>query len=235
MTIISLVSLPCVTVKAQNEFSPVSSTGIPYSIIIGDITLNNGMLPTSTAIGVFDDTLCVGQCLYSGSINQQLIAWEGDVSQNLSGFIAGQDMSFKVKLFVNGDYYILDAVPSYTQGNGTFGYGNYSVVNLAVTTTLVGLSELNIKTSLSGYPNPFSSNIKFDLGNKFDNVRIVDLNGKVIYNERISNSAHQFLWSGKNNKGGNVQSGLYFIIFSSDIDLKISKVIYQNSLGNHIN
>ena len=218
------------TVRAQSgtDFFPVDATGIPYSIVIADISLNNGIMPDSTEIAVFDDTLCVGNTFYEGSVNQQLVAWEGDMSQGLNGFFSGNSMTFKVRLLINNDYYIIDAIPTYIQGTGVFGYGSYTVVNLAVTTSLVSTPEFEDSNSILAYPNPFSTVIKFEYPtNDFKSIEIINYLGVSILKQRTNNSIGSFSWNGKDNNGKDIPNGIYFIVFSSGINSSITKVVYQ--------
>ncbi len=218
-------------IKAQSgtEFIPVDPTGIPYSIIIANITLNGGVLPDSTEIAVFDDTLCVGYTKYAGNINQQLVAWEGDQSMGLQGFTTGHTMIFKVRLLVNNDYYIIDAIPSYSQGTGEFGFGNFSVVDLSVTAT-VNLEELFTDKSIIAYPNPFNKQIDFNLNaNSFRLVQIFDYTGKIICSKNLNNLSGHFTWSGLNNKGIKVSDGFYLVKFISESNSKIVKVVYRQN------
>ena len=231
LSIITFVLNHNIKAQSETEFEPVNPTGMPYSIIIADISLNGGLLPDSTEIAVFDDTLCVGYTKYSGNINQQLVAWEGDQSMGLAGFTSGHTMLFKVRLFVNTIFYIIDAVPTYSQGTGEFGYGNFTVVDLSVTST-VNSEEVLLKKSLFGYPNPFNKQIYFRFNNtSYKTVNILDYTGKIIYSNNLNPLSNHFTWSGLNNEGSNVSDGLYFIEFVSDTNIKIAKVIYQRTAG----
>ena len=227
LSLLPFVFLQNIKAQLGTEFTPVDPTGMPYSIIIANITLNGGLLPDSTEIAVFNDTLCVGYTKYEGNTNQQLVAWEGDQSMGLAGFSSGQTMIFKVRLLVNSTYYIIDAIPTYSQGTGEFGYGNFTVVDLSVTSTIVSNNEISLEESLIGYPNPFTEQIYFNLqDNTFKTVNILDYTGRIIYNENLKNSNH-FIWYGINNKGIKLSEGLYFIAFSSENNSKTVKVIYQ--------
>ncbi len=227
LLIIALVFVQNIKAQPGTGFTPVNATGVPYSIIIASITLNGGSLPDSTEIAVFNDTLCVGYTKYEGNANQQLVAWEGDQSMGLAGFVPGQTMIFKVRLLVNSTYYIIDAIPTYSEGTGEFGYGNFTVVDLSVTSTIVSKEEISLKESLIGYPNPFTKQIYFNLqDNAFKTVDILDYTGRIIYRENLKNSNH-FIWYGINNNGIKSSEGLYFIVFSSENNSKIVKVVYQ--------
>ena len=171
---------------AQGAFYPVAPTGIPYSIVISGITLNGGAMLDSTEIAVFDDTLCVGTVEYSAGGNLQLVAWEGDDFQNLPGFADGDSMRFKVRLKVGSNYFIEEAVPTYSVGNGTFGYGSFTVLTLAVSSTVVGINETFPDENLNFYPNPFSEYLSLSTGGKgIRSIEFFNLQGLLLYREPI--------------------------------------------------
>ncbi|MBT3207310.1 MAG: choice-of-anchor D domain-containing protein [Bacteroidetes bacterium] len=150
---------PLTPPNGNMPFSPVSPTGIPYNIVITNLLID-GMQPgIGSQIGVFDDTLCVGAITYSNSGNMQLIAWQGDQNQNLAGFTPGDTMIFKLYTNWYSNIEIFEAVPTYVQGNGTFGNGSFAVVDLNISTglspdvsisdTLLNFNALEINTSLN--------------------------------------------------------------------------------------
>ena len=217
--------------QTGGEFLPVAPTGIPYSIIIADITLNNNSLPVSSEIAVFDDTLCVGLVNYSGNINQQLVAWQGDQSLGLSGYTFGNPMIFKVRLLLNNDYYIINALPTFIQGTGTFGYGSYTVVNLSVTEDITSINKMDKGINPFAYPNPFNSSTVVDFHQeKFEIIRIYDQKGSIVLDRQLNENTGQFIWDGKDKIGSKVSDGMYLIILSSDKSNKSIKVISQSEL-----
>jgi len=132
-------------------FEPVPPTGLPYNIVLADLTINGSEIPVGTQIGVFDGELCVGTAFYAGNPNQNLVAWQADPSQSLAGFTPGHPMTFKYHLAWYSEIRNFDAQKTMVKGNGNFGFGSYSAVDLAVSTTLIpdiGISEelLNFNT-----------------------------------------------------------------------------------------
>ena len=121
----------------NEAFESVPPTGLPYNIVLSDLTINGSEIPAGTQIGVFDGELCVGTAIYNGSPNQNLVAWKADPSQNLAGFTAGNPMSFKYHIAWHSTIRNFDATKTMLKGNGTFGNGAFSRVNLSVTTSLV--------------------------------------------------------------------------------------------------
>ncbi len=168
----------------DSQFFPVDATGIPYSIIISSASLNNLSLPDSTEIAVFDDTLCVGTAIYISGGNVQLVAWQGDPTQNLLGFSSGNTMSFKVRLKQGTNYFIENAVPSYSVGDGNFAYGSYSVLDLQVTPTIVGINAISFSDEITIYPNPVINFINIDLKDKTcQKIEFYSTDGKLLYME----------------------------------------------------
>jgi len=117
-------------------FDPVAPTGLPYNIIISDVTIEGGALPVNAQIGIYDGALCVGAAIYDGTENLQIISWEKDDSQSLPGFTYGNNISVKVRTPWYSVMETFDANTTFIQGDGTFGNDIYSVIALSVTTSL---------------------------------------------------------------------------------------------------
>ena len=116
-------------------FEPVDPTGLPYSVIVDHALVNEGKLPDSTQVGLFDGNLCVGAAYYRTGQLLQLVAWESDAIQNLDGFLPGHTIDFKVRIKCLDNYRIVDGVASFTSGSGSYGSGNFSLVELNVQDT----------------------------------------------------------------------------------------------------
>ena len=128
----------------EDYFSPVSPTGLPYNIVIESAFINNNDLLPGDQIGAFDDTLCVGAItVYDSVENVNLVAWQGDPDHNLPGFIPSNLITFKVLSNLYGTAEVFHPGVTYSVGDGTFGYGSYSVVSLAVATIDVPEPTLN--------------------------------------------------------------------------------------------
>ena len=140
-------------------FSPVDPTGLPYSFIITNVTIDGGSLPAGATIAVYDNTLCVGASYFDYQNNTQIVAWEKDISQGLNGFTNGSTATFKIRMPWFSDLQIFTATPTYTQGDGDFGTGTFSVVSLSISTgltpiasvsdTLYNFNALTVNTSLT--------------------------------------------------------------------------------------
>jgi hypothetical protein len=119
---------------ANAPFSPVHSTGLPYNIILKNITIDGNSLPIGSQVGVFDGSQCVGAAVYSSVGNLQVVAWKGDPSQGLEGFINGHTISFKVRATWFSEVKMFNASSVFSTGDGTFGNGMYAVADLGVST-----------------------------------------------------------------------------------------------------
>jgi len=137
---------PLENIPAVPPFSPVDPTGLPYSIIVTEALINGGSFQEATQIGAFDGDLCVGAGVYDPSENMQLVVWESDPSQGLPGFTAGNPITFKVRTTWYEEVIIFDGESTFTQGSGNFADGNYSVVQLAVTTELAPQLSLSAES-----------------------------------------------------------------------------------------
>ena len=84
-------------------------------------------------------------------------------------------------------------------------------------------------TSLEIFPNPFSiaTNIKFDL-EETASVRLTVLNVlgqqvRLLYKDKARIGENRYTWDGRNEKGGLVPKGIYFI----KLDIGSYKIIRQ--------
>ncbi len=195
--------------NAQAAFVPVPSTGLPYTIIIADVYLNNGLCPVNTQIGAFSDTTCVGAEIYQGVQNFQLITWEGDPSQNLNGFSNGDSIIFKARVPLLGDYYPLEATAVLSQGNGTFGYGTYTVAQLYLVDPVLKL-QVNFVHKPLCYPNPFTEKIQIETGMARSSVAIRSVSGQVVSTLQCDHYGNTS-WNGLMSNGCYATSGLYII------------------------
>jgi len=114
----------------SGHFQSVEPTGLPYIIVINDILVDEHNLEYSDEIAAFDGELCVGFTIYTGSYPLQLTTWEGNASENLPGFTSGRSISFKLWASTYSNTVELTPDVSWIQGDGTFGYGDYSVAEL---------------------------------------------------------------------------------------------------------
>lgn len=211
------------TLFAQTHFIPVDSTGLPYTLILSNAMIGEFELEAGDEIGVFDrdaegDTFCVGAAVFDGEYNFQFVAWEGDPVYGLEGFTPGNIMIFKVWAEIVPDFVEVDMEPTYTVGDGTFGFGSFSVFFLSGF-YVVGI-EPNFRfteffTPIQNYPNPFNESTIIEF-----HIQQPGLASLSIYNilgEKISLlvepqilSGKKFIrWDGTDAEKKPVPSGVY--------------------------
>jgi hypothetical protein len=117
-----------VTSETTHHFNSVDPTGLAYALIIDSATIVEVDLVVGDEVGVFDSDLCVGSAEVTGDWPLVMTAWEGDPSNGLAGFTAGNTMLFKI--WSSSDESELETIPTYTVGDGTFGSGTNSQLSL---------------------------------------------------------------------------------------------------------
>lgn len=178
-------SLP---VFSQGYFSPVQPTGLPYIVVINQVMINGLPAAPGTEIAVYDDTLCVGVTTLLDSINNSIVAWQGNPSVSLPGFTAGDSMIFL------GYIPSLNKVIRFTSvtitGDGTFGSGSFSAVTLnynevsAIRETGLGEGSSGIRV----YPNPNNGNFNIRIKSPkrgTGSLKIFTLLGELPWEEKI--------------------------------------------------
>jgi hypothetical protein len=108
-------------------------------------------------------------------------------------------------------------------------------------TTDVFVSSLSInsskeeksKTKMSVFPNPFNSTLLIDYVNQnnlmVNNIVVYNIVGEKIISWDVSGNTdtkHYFYWDGKDVRGFEIRSGLYFVRFEGKINSIIKKVTY---------
>lgn len=121
-------------------FSPVEPTGLPYTIVVSNSEIDNVRLDIGDEIGVFDGNLCVGAGVFDGEFNFVVTAWEGDPGNNLDGFVSGNDIIFKIYDTSADREAETDA--NFITGDGKFGYGQFS--NVELLSTVYTVQEVNV-------------------------------------------------------------------------------------------
>jgi len=185
-----------VTIITTQHFSFTSGTGDSYNILIGDVSINGVGLELGDEIGVFTSSgLCVGAVVYSGSYPLGLTAWEDDSqTPEVDGYIVGDEMMFKI--WDKSENMEVEVDASYTEGNGTFGYGAYSFISMISQIIDLNLGwnwiSFNVEPSDLNVQNIFAStnNLeivkdnegKFYVPGLFDNIGTIDVtNGYKVY------------------------------------------------------
>ncbi|NJM14145.1 MAG: choice-of-anchor D domain-containing protein [Bacteroidales bacterium] len=145
-------------------------------------SINIEIVPnTSGLIGYWDfdgnlvnkaNTAQVGTLLNGAHINGepahvfeskiQIVAWQEDVAQSYNGFTPGNPISFRIWSDINGFQSEFVATPTFTVGDGTFGYGQFSVVNLNFGVPIINCTALHL---VSGLDEPDSVNVELKVIN----------------------------------------------------------------------
>ena len=99
-------------------------------------------------------------------------------------------------------------------------YGQALRLSEPMSTEISNIQPNSFKVG-DAFPNPFNNSIGVQINIrelKPIDVIIVNVMGKVVYNEKIiplSNGVHSFTWNGKNFYGQDLPSGIYFLHFNS--------------------
>ena len=99
-------------------------------------------------------------------------------------------------------------------------YGQALRLSEPMSTEISNIQPNSFKVG-DAFPNPFNNSIGVQINIrelKPIDVIIVNVMGKVVYNEKIiplSNGVHSFTWNGKNFYGQDLPSGIYFLQFKS--------------------
>lgn len=111
------------------HFSAVASTGLPYPVIITQAEIDDAALAVGDEIGIYDGSTCVGAGIFNGTFNFVVTVWKADPGFSLAGYTDGHPMQFVI-YDASAD---LEATvnASYQVGDGTFGYGEFTVVSLS--------------------------------------------------------------------------------------------------------
>jgi len=224
--VIAIAILLChFTGNAQAHFQPVPSTGLPYTIIITNASLNDQIVVDGTEFAVFDDTLCVGTAVLQDTFPVQITAWQASSAYGLAGFTPGNSMKFMMYTQnPMGEWVEILAGTVYETGNGNFGYGAYSALTLV--TTVVKVGEKSIQPDhfkVNAYPNPFNSQVNFKIAGLTDgefSFKIYTLTGQEVFSTFGRNYSHSnriLSWHGQTTAGRALSSGVYlFAIQSGD-------------------
>lgn len=101
---------------------------MPYAIVVESALIDQEPLNFGDEIAVFDDQLCVGVLNVDGNWPSPVSAWQGDPARELPGFTQGNPIHYRFWSQQDQAEYNADA--EYLRGNGTFGFGAFSDVNL---------------------------------------------------------------------------------------------------------
>jgi hypothetical protein len=110
----------------------------------------------------------------------------------------------------NGTYYVIG-------GNGPC-LGEPS--DTTVVDLFIGLNDYSFsKEMFKVYPNPTNSDITVDVSTKNSILQIVDITGKTVYTETLS--------QGKNNIQLDLENGVYMVIINNNFETQVEKLIVE--------
>ncbi|MBN2602172.1 MAG: T9SS type A sorting domain-containing protein [Candidatus Marinimicrobia bacterium] len=222
--VIPIVILFChFTGHAQTHFSPIPTTGLPYTIIITDATLNDQTVVNGTEFAVFDDTLCVGVVVYQDTFPVQITAWQASPAYGLAGFTPGNSMLFKMYTQnPTNEWVETVASTDIATGDGNFGYGAYSA--LALMTTMVKVEKVQVypeNFNINAYPNPFNNQVNFKIAGLTDGefiFKVYSITGREVFSTFSWNTGqnnHILAWHGQTTEGRELPSGPYLYALQS--------------------
>ncbi|MCF8454946.1 MAG: right-handed parallel beta-helix repeat-containing protein [Bacteroidales bacterium] len=110
------------------HFTPVTPTGIPYTIIITNAMVDGATIAVGDEIGVYDGSLCVGAGIFDGNFNFVITVWEDEPAAGITGFLSGNIMSFII--YDTSADLEAPSDATYTVGDGTFGFKTFSALSL---------------------------------------------------------------------------------------------------------
>ena len=204
-----------------NHFGFRDNTGDSYSIVVDSIFKDSQVLipEEEDEIGVFTSKgLCVGASILDQSLPLPMVAWKDDpLTTEIDGYTLSDTMYFRFWNSVEGIE--MDAKPLYKLGNGTFGDGFFSQLNLRISGSTV--EEFSDEVSYyyiltQNYPNPFNPETKIsyvlpkDCDVKLTIYNLLGQKIKILVDEHQTAGYKHVSWDGKDDEGKEVVSGIYF-------------------------
>jgi len=219
---------------SQTHYQSVAPTGLPYIVVVEEALINGLEVANGSEIGIFDGALCVGTGKYSDSASIPITTWKGAPDYGLAGFTEGDSIIFKIWTFWMDDSLELIMNPQFSQGDGTFGWGTYSISKL--NSVITGINDTHQKSNevnLRVYPNPSNGQVNIILtgvsSSKPFYLNIYSITGKLIYsfNTNGINLPDVVLrWNGINKSGIKVSSGYYILQYFNKSELINKPIIY---------
>ena len=216
---------PSIINNSPQHFIPCAKTGENYSIVVQPASLNDLQLKFGGEIGIFTKSgLCVGAGVLGSANICGIAAWADDErTAKIDGYKNGEEIFFKYWNKETNKEIPLQA--NFMKGNGKFGDGVFSSVELNVNSIPVSFSlEQN-------YPNPFNSQtvIRFQLPEKeIVELKIFDIQGREIrtlINNEMEIGTHKIYWDGLDGNGNLTPSGIYFYRLKTKSFTSVKKAV----------
>ncbi|MBK8807413.1 MAG: choice-of-anchor D domain-containing protein [Bacteroidales bacterium] len=153
--------------RSQNEIAQTLHSSISESMngLIANYTFNYGAenQANPSQIGTLNNTASItGEPALALQENIQIVAWQKDDKQGYDGFTSGNPITFKVWSKINGFQSEFAANAQFIVGDGTFGFGSMSVVELDFITPIISVNPQEIFKALA---EPDSTTVSFDITN----------------------------------------------------------------------
>jgi len=103
------------------------------------------MPPYGTEIGLFDGNTCVGSGEYDPVESNSIVTWEGSTDPPLPGFTSGNPIRVLVRTNTYNTWNIYEPTILVSTGDGNFGTGSYSTLELSITSNV----KPNIQTNIT--------------------------------------------------------------------------------------
>lgn len=197
--------------------------------LLNDAYLSD-LLSPGDEIALFDGANCVAIACYDPNQNIfNLIASQTDQTQNVNGYIPGNNISIRAYQKNSQQELVLNGI--LLKGKSSFEPNESSVFQ--INNHLLYSSEIKpLSTQISSvYPNPFNpvTNIRYQLKNN-DHVSlcIYNIKGQKIKTLRSENQnpgIYQITWDGKDDLNQDIASGIYFCILKTSHEQMSRKLI----------
>ena len=190
--------------SAPEYYQTVPPTGLPYTVIVEELSLDGRIIAMHGEIAVFDGPICVGVSSFD-SFPVIITTWGGSADYGLAGFESGNEISYRAYIEDYGREIEI-------MGKGaTFGDGGYAIEQLSAEPGIIPQSFYLGQN----YPNPFNPQTTISYGlEAASEVSLVvyDVRGREIWSKEMGEQIpghYEVLWSGMNNDQIQVASGLY--------------------------
>jgi len=202
-------------------FQSVPATGLPYTVIVSELTLDGRSVEIHGELAVYDGSECVGVSTFD-TFPVVITTWGGSDDYGLAGFENGNEISYRVY------------IEEYTReieiaGTGaSFGDAGYALERLSAEPGIIPESFYLGQN----YPNPFNpqTTISYGLESATD-VRLViyDVRGREVWSENLGQQIpgyYELIWSGLKNDQMLAASGLYiYRIIAGDQFTAVRKMV----------
>jgi len=212
---------PINNVTQPQYYQSVPATGLPYTVIVSEMTLDGRSVEIHGELAVYDGSECVGVSTFD-SFPVVITTWGGNDDYGLAGFKNGNEISYRVY------------IEEYTReieiaGTGaSFGDAGFALERLSAEPGIIPESFYLGQN----YPNPFNpqTTISYGLESATD-VRLViyDVRGREVWSENLGQQIpghYELIWSGLKNDQMLAASGLYiYRIIAGDQFTAVRKMV----------